>query len=129
MKYYKVVTVCYDDVLRSAAGVTNHRISYRVGEWEYPDIGYLFVFDSIAHAIDAFAQTRGLEIWECDVQGIVDDPFPYVGGFNVINGTREELEDWWSVWKRNVHQPDDYPMPAGTILVTGVKLTERVGDI
>jgi len=86
---------------------------YRVGSWEYPKFGKLFVFDTLKNLKNHMPCPHRFVAYKCEVR----DPEP----IEIIARWRGDFESFWREkcwWCMDA--------PKGTLVCSAVKLTEKV---
>lgn len=98
------------------------RIHYKINEWITPDIGKIFIFDTLKNAIEFHYGFDNEKIYKCVVKNPTKAEY-------YLNNSNSSIEDFW----KNYNKPTELAKingvaepPKGTIYCDAVKLLEEV---
>lgn len=95
---------------------TEYCIDYYLGEWAKPQIGKLFVFQSIEYVQIFFEslQLSNFKVFECEIKNPSKIKYAAKSG------------DIGKFWENDLNEIDLYWVPRGTLVVDEVKLLKEV---
>lgn len=130
MPYYKVVQ-SFDRYTWYSAWMRENGVAveYKVGKWARPRIkgAPLVVFDSLAVAENWCRDARRSNnaIFECDVQVSKFQP-KFFHTTSIFTDSFSVREFWRGI--RDGYEPNNIPVPPGSVFCNRVKLTKLVHD-
>jgi hypothetical protein len=141
MTYYKAVDTFWGDLRSIAYLPLEWRKTYSDERWTGADRGALFVFTDLEaarqHVLDTGKHT--VEIWECEVEGVVPAPEQIHIGASATEMIEEALNMFWAGEKLTLLGPAKNGMPPkrsiykcktpdGTMGARRVRLLKKVWD-
>jgi len=122
-KYYKIVSV--DESGQRHSWMAKHfKVLYNENEWAIPQVGKLWIFDTLNHAIEAIGiySKYDTELWE--VKAIEAEEC------NICAVHESEAESWWDYQKGNEFKPcNTWYSIDGSMVTSKVKLIKLIGKV